>query len=580
MLFYDSTYFLTKFRQKLTLDLGSPHPEEDPALSYYRNQILNNFDKKYIESGSSVDPEAVAIATFKEVNCRMERLNKAYTSDLTKWETIPELRVARHFVRHVLGPVPLLEEVFRKSKNSSGTSIGVKFSDTSIEAKMTFPISGSKACCRLWERYKHWDWNFYSQACHASFKDGIRPETIPVSGSRSTTVPKSSKTDRLIAVEPTLNMFFQQGVLSLMNERLVKSGLSPKRDAEKHRRLAFDASITGHLATIDFSSMSDSLSLAICHYLLPKEWYTLLFTLRSHRSLIKGEMVELHMMSTMGNATTFPLETLLLYAIAVAVQSYDPKRDNEFAYDTSHINIYGDDCILPTVSAGRFLEVCDRVGFKINTDKSFTDGPFRESCGGDFYRGRDVRPFFLSSLPAQDKKKTNREAHLYTILNGVIRMYIKYFGTTSYVYDKHLLRFLFDCLSKETNFVKFVPEDFPEDAGVCHIRDIHRLLAAYQINPSKIGLSKFGQWHFSYLKYHLPNRGVIHEGLRYRSSQKSWERRAEESLEEAPFIRPIRKCGFYVKKTSISLVVTPCTSWDSRKSEFLGRVSCKYFAVD
>jgi hypothetical protein len=46
------------------------------------------------------------------------------------------------------------------------------------------------------------------------------------------------------------------------------------------------------------------------------------------------------------------------------------------------------------------LAIC---GFKTNHSKTFSDGPFRESCGADWYEGIDVRPFTLDyaldSLP-------------------------------------------------------------------------------------------------------------------------------------------------------------------------------------
>ncbi len=41
------------------------------------------------------------------------------------------------------------------------------------------------------------------------------------------------------------------------------------------------------------------------------------------------------------------------------------------------------------------LQLC---GFTVNSSKSFTDGPFRESCGHDYYKGIDIRPVYTKTM--------------------------------------------------------------------------------------------------------------------------------------------------------------------------------------
>lgn len=579
MLFYDSAEYLTVFRSKLTHDLDSVKPSGERL--FYRNQILDNFDKKYIKSGPGIDTEMECYLKFLSVNAQMKAINDRYASDLTDWNSEPVLRRARYICADILREAPLLEEMFAWSRHSGGSSIGVKFMDTSIEAKMSFPISGTKSACRLWEHYKHWDWNYYSQACSLNESLDLRPETIAVDGSRATTVPKTNKIDRFIAVEPTLNMFFQQGISAVMTQRLEGVGLSLQRDQEKHRRLAFVGSVTSSYGTIDFSSMSDRLSLAVCHYLLPKEWYSLLFCVRSHRTSLTGRTLPLHMISTMGNATTFPLETLILYCLANAACSQVQGRE-ALALTRHDVHVFGDDCILPSWACGEFVRACELVGFKTNDSKTFIDGPFRESCGGDFYHGRDVRPYHLEGLSSTVKRRHDKEAYLYSVINGVLRMYIKYFGTLTYLYDKTLLQYLFKLLNLHTSDVKFVPEDFPEDAGVCCIRDCRRLIRAYGLSPSRVGLSKHGQLNFRYLAYQFPGRKLLHEGLRYRATQKWWfdsdpidtlvEYKKPQDLSVSVRLR--RKGGFYVERTNkydpcIALVPTTLFSLQDFEHEGL-----------
>lgn len=536
--------FVTNIREALTLDLVVTNE----AQAFFKRHALSNFDKKFsIGQNTPLFRRNAAIEKFCETNDRVNAINIDYDSRLSIiWNSNPVLRRARNFVRQILGDHPngLMEEMFSRAKHSSGTSLLVKYIDTSIEAKWTWPCSGSKSCVRLWEHYRSWDSELYSAICNLNEGSANKAETVTVDSSRATTVPKTDKIDRFISVEPTLNMFFQQGILSLMSERLGQAGLLVQKDQEKHRSLAFQASISGQFSTIDFSSMSDSLSLAVCHFLLPKEWYSLLFTLRSHRTTLPdGRVVSLGMMSTMGNATTFPLETLLLYCLAESAVC-SSRGLPVLCRLEQECHVYGDDCIVPTVATPLFLEVCSLVGFIVNTDKTFIEGRFRESCGGDFYCGRDVRPFYLKSLP-EIPKKASMEAYLYTTINGFIQMYIKYFGTVAYVYDKHLLRYLFKVLSSLTKLVKFVPEDFPQDAGITQLRDSGRLCYNYRLWPSQVGVNKHGMLCFSYLRYEFPFKRKVHDGVRYAALLKLATFRVNE--EHAKEYK-VRRNGFYVER--------------------------------
>lgn len=549
--------FLTKVRQALTLDLVPTNQEQ----AVFVDLVHKGFDKKYIVDTRAIDTRGEAIKLFLGVNSRMREINQSPAIYYHQWSSNAILRRARNFVHEILGQHPegLLHEMFLRAKHSSGTSIGVKFSDTSLEAKNAWPYSGTPACVRLWEHYRNWDSDLYTSICNLNEVSPHREETVTVDGSRATTVPKTNRIDRFISVEPTLNMFFQQGVMSLMTEQLEKFGLSVIKDQEVHRGLAYLASVTGSYATVDFSSMSDSLSLSVCHFLLPKDWYSLLFTIRSHRSrLPDGSTVDLEMMSTMGNATTFPLETLILYCIAESCVVTSKGYTNVLERLSKNCYVYGDDCIVPTSAVGLFIETCHTVGFVANVDKTFVSGPFRESCGGDFYRGRDVRIFYLKTLPGS-RKRRDQEAYLYSTINGVIRMYIKYFGPLAYVYDKQLLTFLFKELHSVTTLVKFVPESFPEDSGITSLRDAQRLIRAYRLRPSRVGVNQHGMLDFPYLRFDFPFRAAVHDGLRYSTFLKS---RTFTCLEMHAREYKRRECGFYVERRarygSGNFLIGPC----------------------
>ena len=91
----------------------------------------------------------------------------------------------------------------------------------------------------------------------------------------------------------------------------------------------------------------------------------------------------------MGNGYTFELETLLFYALTCVHAGIGSKW--------SHV--YGDDIIVQSDLADGLVETLAEAGFDTNPDKSFITGPFRESCGGHYWGGREVTPFYLKQYP-------------------------------------------------------------------------------------------------------------------------------------------------------------------------------------
>jgi hypothetical protein len=573
---FDATGFLTDFRLAAVNDLESSS-QKSPYHAFCYNRFLGHFDKKYLQGGNTDSRENKAYAKFLAVNQEMKELNDSYVSAST-WDDEPVLRRMKHIIRLVLGPPPLLEEVFLGCKNSSGTSVGVPYRDTSPERKHRYPISGTNSAIRLWEHYKLFDTELASAVRNLNEVLGCFPETVSTRGSRACTVPKTDDIDRMISVEPTLNMYLQHGVKAIMDRCLSRVGLSLESDQELHRKLACHSSITNRYATIDFSSMSDRVSLALCHYLFPRGWYSWFWSIRSHRALLKGEYVELHMISTMGNATTFPIETLILWSLGQALDTID--RGIEFPQNhqlARDVHVFGDDCILRTELVPELFRICSLIGFVPNEDKSFYGlENFRESCGGDFFHGRDVRPLYLRSLPTGSYRKTEIEAYLYVTLNGVIRLYKKYFGTLGYIYDKSLIRFLLKHLSRVTDLVKFVPHDFPEDSGICESGDLRRWQWNYKIQVSPILINIHGQMMFSYLSFRYPDKGDVHDGIRYAQ----WLKRPGVLRDDSVFPNGknhrleinIRKKGIYVQKKAKGVPISLPTSLRSFSRPVLGRV--------
>lgn len=248
-----------------------------------------------------------------------------------------------------------------------------------------------------------------------------------VEGSRLTCVPKNDTISRTICVEPTLNMMFQQ-VLSKQMTALLRRryGLNLSDQQFYNRSLAYYGSLVSEFdiltyATIDLESASDSISLpmlsALCGDNSPL--LTALKMVRSPYTEVQGgERVKLWMVGSMGNATTFPLQTALFAAMCrtVATLCGDGHalrvRPTGITYSDPLLaleaipgyGVFGDDIIVkkkffPMVI--RLLRIC---GFIVNRDKTFHEGPFRESCGVDAWQGVDVRPVYPKDLGELDSR--------------------------------------------------------------------------------------------------------------------------------------------------------------------------------
>lgn len=226
-------------------------------------------------------------------------------------------------------------------------------------------------------------------------------EYTPVKGNRWASVPKTSLTDRSIAIEATLNVYIQKGYGQALRKLLKRSGIDLVRGQEIHGELAEIASRNPNwFATIDLSSASDTVSRATVELLLPNAWFKALDSARSRYTYIDEHWVRLEKFSSMGNGFTFELETLIFAAIcscAIEVNVETPPKEEVLG---NACFVYGDDIIVPTKFSREVLSVLRWFGFKVNDRKTFITGYFRESCGTDAYDGKRIKPLRLDSVPA------------------------------------------------------------------------------------------------------------------------------------------------------------------------------------
>lgn len=213
-------------------------------------------------------------------------------------------------------------------------------------------------------------------------------ELLQVPGNVMFTVPKKTDIDRCACKEPDINMFLQKGLGRFIRQALRRKGIN-LNDQFINRSLAREGSLTGKLATLDLSSASDSVSSGLVALLLPPCWYSVLDAARCHVTIIDGEEHRNEMFSSMGNGFTFELESLLFWSIVKATCYFTGTR--------GIVSVYGDDIICPSDVVQDVEWVLSYLGFSVNTEKSFSEGPFRESCGGHYHDGFDITPFYVKA---------------------------------------------------------------------------------------------------------------------------------------------------------------------------------------
>jgi len=367
-----------------------------PGCTYKQfasSYLLESITRKFIPTRKSdiEKADAAAFTAFTSANNRCK-----------DWQLLPQSWIDEHIVGEVRreldnflhpGGVPLIDSFFTiLSKARPGPGVNVGAIGTSYYTKyLASPLSTTSEY--LYDEYKRYcDWIPFLSEAEVVRYEKFGPPTITHS-SRCSLVPKTTAVSRMICIEPSLNMYYQLGLATILEKRLKGYfGIDLKLQPEVNRRLAQQGSKDDSLCTIDLSSASDSVSLRLCETLFPQWFFELLLRLRSPSTTYRGQTVPLFMVSTMGNGFTFPLQTIIFTAILRACASicgYTPPFP---------IGCFGDDLICTKRMFPTVIRALHLLGFSENTKKTFFEGPFRESCGADWFYGQPVRPVFIRRL--------------------------------------------------------------------------------------------------------------------------------------------------------------------------------------
>lgn len=418
--------YLRSRRYDLLLEWAErPSPQlYDSSALYFAEAQMAALIRKYPFTPKlvpGINPEQVALKKFssaehrcKWVNRRFVAKRKRFAADAQLWE------YARAYIRKVIGDRPDLDYLYGLCDFTSGAAIGTHGNATNVIRKIfagrwsVTPSALRHALPALWGNPQYRDCVLPGPiTCldPQEFFERVMAKVELVHYNKISFVPKTAKTHRSIAVEPLLNGYVQKGADLYLRRCLNRNGIDLS-DQTLNQVLSRLGSMGGNnpWCTIDLSAASDSLAIEVVKDLLPWDWYIFLSEIRSPSYRINNsESSTLYeKFCSMGNGFCFPLQTLVFASVCYAVKKTCGADD---PYDFS---VYGDDILVRQSEALMVIEKLKELGFRTNVEKTFIAGPFRESCGADWYEGQDVRPVHLDTEMTEVR-------HLYSLHNSCLR---------------------------------------------------------------------------------------------------------------------------------------------------------------
>lgn len=443
-------------------DLGTTAQELwDPVRYACAAQIDATTKKQVMVIDKSADKAALSL--FLKTNEEVEQW-QPWQSDMQRWDEdlVGLLREELYRFFYPKGDPLLLgpRSYLMAGSLGRGNNLGSEFTD--LYSKL-FASELTVTSMSLYDEYRrfcstHPTWESAEKSRSARY--GVRV----VDASKLGFVPKRVDISRVTCTEPTLNMWYQRGLSHYIEMRLRDYGINMSDQPVANARYAQIGSACGDFATTDLSSASDTLSMGMLKAVMPKHALSEMCLLRTPRArLPDGRVVQLEMLSTMGNGFTSSFQTAFFMCVVLAsFRMAGVRAVKRTQHQLGNYGVFGDDIITPSGAVTRYTHrLLTLLGCRINKDKSFSEGPFRESCGGDFLMGVNVRPF--------SAKRWKTLPELYALYNLLHR-----WGDTQGIELKRTKRLVAAEIDKlrGRGRVALVPPRYPDDAGI-HVPYYH-----------------------------------------------------------------------------------------------------------
>nr|QDH90786.1 MAG: RNA-dependent RNA polymerase [Leviviridae sp.] len=285
---------------------------------------------------------------------------------------------------------------FSESREANGLGSGLKHGPGAVAERLG---NHEKSLFPNWPHKldNYFPFEFVGKTANSDLERPLNHEVA----SRLIQVPKTAKAPRLIAAEPTAHQFCQQLVWTFLRERigeLFMGSFINFRRQDLSSEMVIESSRDRSLATVDLSSASDRLTCWTVERVFRRN-PSLLHALHAVRTRYTRDdisdvpgFLKLKKFASQGSATTFPVQSIVFLTLALGVSIRGRISWSSIWKMSNQVRVFGDDIILPSRGYAPLLAVMESLQLKVNTNKSYVTGFFRESCGSEAYQGDDVTP--------------------------------------------------------------------------------------------------------------------------------------------------------------------------------------------
>jgi hypothetical protein len=187
----------------------------------------------------------------------------------------------------------------------------------------------------------------------------------------------------------------------------------------------------------------------------------------------------------MGSALTFPVEAMYFLALIFLGISKELKRPltrKDIISFSGQVRVFGDDIIIPREYVDSVISTLEDYSLKVNENKSFWTGNFRESCGKEYYNGFDVSIVKVRRVLPTSRKDTQEIASVVATRN---QFYEHGFWATARLLDSWIERLIpFPTIEKTSPALGKWSFVSPYQAGKLH-RDFQSPLVKAAVIHSK-----------------------------------------------------------------------------------------------